>query len=173
MPTTYKRMSRAELLARGYSAGSERYLGSDGTDISKRQYQKIQRGGLTYTAFRKQREASKPRKEPTIKRSRGKHLAHGIFKSEYKDLTLEQTIRLMKRHKTKRVQLIGSVPAALSADGRYKETSSGMTYHTFLPLTDVPYALKLIADEYHMFVTKYSAEKEEILIDAVFYTRAR
>ncbi len=53
-PTRFHKLRRDELTALGYAERSERYIdATTGAIISKRQYQKLQRGGLTYRQFKR------------------------------------------------------------------------------------------------------------------------
>lgn len=144
---SYRKLSKRELVERGLSEKSERYISTDGTIISKRQYQKIQRGGLTYTAFRKQKSAPRT-KGPTTRASRVK-LHGGVYKSTYTNLTIKQANTILARNAHKRAQVIIGVPANVVEAQRYKETISedGYSYRTSTPLSTANLARKnLVSD---------------------------
>ena len=67
---SYKKLSPTELVSLGFSRTSERYRDNEtGTIISKRQYQKIQRGGATYTTFRRDVIVGKRQHAPNTPRA--------------------------------------------------------------------------------------------------------
>lgn len=69
----YRKLSPTELEAAGLSRKSERYQSPTGELISKRQFQKIQRGGQTYTEFKKSvAKGEKQKSTLTAKASAGK-----------------------------------------------------------------------------------------------------
>src|SRR5574337_816328 len=92
----YRKLTPSELNARGLSPKSERYIDTS-TDkiISKRQYQKEQRGGLTYSKYRKGvasgeiKSRAKPRAyQGKLRKTKNKKTRY----YEYDNLKLEQAL---------------------------------------------------------------------------------
>lgn len=174
MATTYRKLSKPELRDRGLSEKSERYVSSDGSVISKRQFQKIQRGGLTYTAYRKQKG---PRKVGPTTRAKRTKLHGGVFKSIYSNLTVQQAKTILARHKDKRAQIIVGIPQDYAGAERYKQTISedGFSYRTSTPLSSSSLARKNFVDDIEAEMENSGMEVDEetmreIRITLVLYT---
>lgn len=101
-----RKLTKAELVARGFSEKSERFLADDGSVISKRQYQKLQRGGLTYGRWRKAVAAGEvqPKRELRPRASRVKaryvereRVASYARRVYYDELTWSQLKRVLSK----------------------------------------------------------------------------
>jgi len=151
-----RKLSKQELLDRGYSPTSERYLTDTGEVISKRQYQKLQRGGLTYSKWRKAVAAGTvtPKRPVKARAPKAKGVVIGAKKNRivYEDINWGQLKRLInKRDKN---HLGYSITAQVYSEYMEEETlarykgmtittedieelnDEGMVWVTIIPYTD-------------------------------------